>query len=133
MNVPINYLAVLVTAVVGFGIGALWYAFFSRSWLAAIGKTEAEVRKGNAAIAYSGAFAASLMTAYALALLIGLAQAQTFVHGALLGLWVWVGFVAATNLPTYLFSRWPRELFFINNGYHFVTLLIMGAILGAWT
>ena len=132
MNVPINYLAVLVAAAVGFGIGGPWYAFFSRSWLAAIGKTEAEVKQINAVIAYGGAFAASLMTAYVLALLIGLAQAQTSVHGALLGLWVWVGFVAAPNLPTYLFSRWRRELFFINNGYHFVTLLIMGAILGAW-
>jgi hypothetical protein len=132
MDVPINYLAVLVAAFVGFGIGGPWYGFFSKPWLAAIGKTEAEVKRGNAAIAYGGAFAASLMTAYALALLIGLAQAKTGVHGALLGLWAWVGFVAAPNLPTYLFSRWPRELFFINNGYHFVTLLIMGAILGAW-
>ena len=69
MNVPINYLAVLVAAVVGFGIGGPWYSFFSRPWLAAIGKTEAEVKRGNAAIAYGGAFAASLMTAYALALL----------------------------------------------------------------
>jgi hypothetical protein len=133
MNVHVNYLAVLVSAVVGFGIGGPWYGFFSRSWLAAIGKTEEEIKGGNAAIAYIGAFAASLMTAYALALLIGLAQANTPAQGGLLGLWAWVGFVAAPNLPTYLFSRWPRELFFINNGYHFVTLLIMGAILGAWT
>jgi len=132
MDVPINYLAVLVAAVVGFGIGGAWYSVFSKPWLAAIGKTQAEVKQGNAAIAYGGAFAAALMAAFALALLIGLAQANTGVHGALLGLWAWVGFVAAPNLSTYLFSRWPRELFFINNGYHFVTLLIMGAILGAW-
>ena len=133
MNVPVNYLAVLVAALIGFGVGGPWYSVFSRSWLAAIGKTEAEVKGGNAVIAYSGAFAASLMTAYALALIVGLSQAHTAVHGALLGLWAWVGFVAAPNLPAYLFSRWPRELFFINNGYHFVALLIMGAILGAWT
>jgi hypothetical protein len=132
MDLRINYVAVLVAAIVGFGIGGPWYGFFARTWLAAIGKTEAEVKTGNSAIAYSGAFAASLMTAYVLALFISFAQSNTLLQGALIGLWVWVGFVAAPNLPTYLFSRWPRELFFINNGYHLMTLLTMGAILGAW-
>jgi hypothetical protein len=133
MSVDINYLAVLVAAIVGFGIGGPWYGFFATPWLAAIGKTEVEVKSGNSVIAYSGAFAASFMTAYALALFIGVAHANTSLLGALIGLWAWVGFVAAPNLPTYLFSRWPRELFLINNGYHLVTFLIMGMILGAWT
>lgn len=51
MNVYINYLAVLVAAIVGFGIGGPWYGFFARPWLAAIGKTEAEVKSGNASSA----------------------------------------------------------------------------------
>ena len=106
---------------------------FSRLWLAAIGKTEAEVKSGNTVIAYGGAFSASYMTAYVLALFIGLGRMNTPLQGALIGLWAWVGFVAAPNLPTYLFSRWSRELFLINNGYHLVTFLIMGVILGAWT
>jgi uncharacterized protein DUF1761 len=133
MDVHINYLAVLVAAIIGFGIGGPWYGFFSKPWMAAIGKTEAELQRGNAALAYSAAFAASFMAAYALALIIGLAQAHTLLQGMFIGLWTWVGFVAGPNLATYLFSRWPRELYLINNGYHFVSLIVMGAILGAWT
>jgi hypothetical protein len=133
MNVEINYLAVLVAAIIAFGIGGLWYGVFSRPWTAATGKTEAELQLGNPAVSYGAAFAASLMTAYVLALIISLAQANTLLHGVAIGLWVWVGFVAGPNLPTYLFARWPRELYLINNGYQLVSLLVMGAILGVWT
>jgi len=133
MNVDINYLAVLVAAIIAFGIGGPWYGFSSKPWMAAIGKTEAELQRGNPAVSYGAAFAASLMTAYVLALIIGLAQANTLLQGVAIGLWAWVGFVAGPNLATYLFSRWPRELYLINNGYQLVSLLVMGGILGAWT
>jgi hypothetical protein len=132
MNVEINYLAVLVAALIGFGLGGPWYNFFAKPWMAAVGKTEAELKSGNQIFAYAGAAVASLMVAYALALFIGFTQANTVVQGILVGLWAWVGFVAAPNLPTYLFSRWPRELYFINNGYHLVSLVVMAAILAVW-
>jgi hypothetical protein len=132
MNVEINYLAVLVAALIGFGLGGPWYNFFAKPWMAAVGKTEAELKSGNQISAYAGAAVASLMVAYALALFIGFTQANTVVQGILVGLWAWVGFVAAPNLPTYLFSRWPRELYFINNGYHLVSLVVMAAILAVW-
>ena len=135
MNFTINYLAVLVAAVVTFVIGGIWYsrALFGPRWMAAVGKRKEELEKGNMGVAYFGAFVSALMMAYVLALFIGLAQAKTIFQGSTIGLWAWVGFVAAPKLSGYLFAGWPRDLYLINNGYHLVSLLVMGAILAVWT
>ena len=80
-----------------------------------------------------GAFVSAVMMAYVLALFIGFVQAKTVLSGAGIGLWAWVGFVAAPKLSNYLFSGWSRDLYLINNGYHLVSLLVMGAMLAVWT
>jgi hypothetical protein len=131
MEIHLNYLAVLGAAVVGFVIGGLWYspALFGPRWMRAVGKSETELKQGNAALAYIGAFVAAFMMAYVLGLFLAFAQAKTLLQGAEIALWVWVGFVAAPTLSNYLFSRWPRDLYLINNGYYLVSLLVMGAIL----
>ena len=135
MNITINYLAVLIAAVITFVIGGLWYspAMFGRRWMMAVGKTEEECKKGNRSVALIGAFVAALMMAYVLAIFIGFAQAQTILQGVTIGLWSWVGFVAAPTLSNYLFSGWPRDLYLINNTYYLVSLLVMGALLAMWT
>ena len=84
-------------------------------------------------IALIGAFVAALMMAYVLAIFIGFAQAKTIFQGVTIGLWSWVGFVAAPTLSNYLFSGWSRDLYLINNSYYLVSLLVMGAVLAMWT
>jgi hypothetical protein len=46
-TVPINYLAVLVAALVPMIIGFAWYspALFAKKWMAILGKTEEEIKK----------------------------------------------------------------------------------------
>jgi hypothetical protein len=135
MDIHINYVAVLIAAVVSFVLGGIWYspALFGARWMRAIGKSEAQLKQGNVALAYVGAFAAALMMAFVLALFIGFAQAKTVLQGAEIALWAWVGFVGAPTLSNYLFSGWPRDLYFINNGYYLVSLLLMGGLLAVWT
>jgi hypothetical protein len=135
MSVHINYLAVLVAAIITFIIGGLWYspALFGQRWMLAVGKSEQDCKRTNMGMAYAGAFVSAVMMAYVLALFIGFAQAKTILSGAGIGLWAWVGFVAAPKLSNYLFSGWSRDLYLINNGYHLVSLLVMGAILAVWT
>jgi hypothetical protein len=135
MQISINYLAVLIAAVVTFVIGGLWYspALFGPRWMKAVGKSEQDCKRTNMGMAYFGAFVSALMMAYVLALFIGFAQAKTILSGAGIGLWTWVGFIAAPKLSGYLFAGWPRDLYLINNGYHLVSLLVMGAILAVWT
>jgi hypothetical protein len=61
-----------------------------------------------------------------------LATVQTPLDGAVLGLYIGVGFIAAAMASDYAFCRWPKELFFIQAGYRVVYSVIMGAILARW-
>lgn len=131
-QVNINILAVIVAAVSTMVVGFVWYALpvFGRSWMAAIGKTEAEL--GSPGPAYALTLVGSFVRALALALVVGVAPAQTLLDGALVGLLVGVGFEATSYAATYIFSSRSLTLYLIDAGYHVVSLIVMGAILGVW-
>lgn len=132
----VNYLAVLVAAIINMVIGAIWYSpsLFGKNWmeLAGIRPEDAEKRAGGARRAYSWTFVASLLMAYALARILWYAAAQTVIGGALIGLLAWLGFVATTAGANYLFEGRPCRLYAINTGYPLVSLIVMGALLAAW-
>ncbi len=132
----VNYLAVLVAAILNMVIGAFWYspALFGKSWMELMGwkPEDAQKRMAGARQAYAVSFIASFLIAYALARIIWYAQAHSMVAGAAIGLLAWLGFVATTHGTNYLFEGRPTRLFGINTGYHLVSLIIMGALLGAW-
>jgi hypothetical protein len=60
------------------------------------------------------------------------AEVDDLWNGALIGIFVWVGFVATVPAVTIFFGGRPRVLWLINAGYQLVVLVLMGAILGAW-
>lgn len=133
----INYPAVFVSALAYWALGALWYSplLFERPFIALKGFTPEQVEAVRAA-SHAGevgaALAVSLLTAYVLAHFVRFTGAETGASGALAGFWLWLGFVATTNLSTVLFEGRPLGLYLINNGYHLVGLLGMGALLAAW-
>jgi hypothetical protein len=45
----ISYLAVLAAAGAGFVFGAAWYTTLGKQWVAAVGRSEEELRKGGMA------------------------------------------------------------------------------------
>jgi len=49
MGFQVNYLAVVVTAIFMFGLGAVWYspALFGRKWQKLVGKTDDDLKKAN--------------------------------------------------------------------------------------
>ncbi len=132
----VNYLAVLVAAILNMAIGALWYSpsLFGKSWmeLAGIRAEDAEKRAAGARRAYSWTFVASLVMAYALARILWYAKIGSLGGGAAIGLLAWLGFVATTIGANYLFEGRPCRLYKINVGYPLVSLIVMGALLGAW-
>ena len=132
-QVHINFLAVLAAAVANMIIGSIWYSpgVFGRTWMSLIGK-RMEDMKGGAGRAYAAAFVVALILAYVLAHFVGYTQAYSVGQGIQLGFWVWLGFVATTSTGDYIFAGRPRQLYFINNGYQLVTLLVNGALLAAW-
>ncbi len=132
-EVDINYWAVIVTAIVPMILGALWYspAMFARSWMEAAGRTREEM--SGAKMGYVLSAAAAVITSYALARVERWAEVDDLWNGGLVGLLVWVGFVATVLAVTTYFGGRPAKLWFINAGYQLLSLVLMGAILGTWT
>ena len=132
-TVPINWLALIVAAVVKFAIGAAWYApqVFGKQWQAEIGMTQEQVR-ANMPRALVAEIITDLVLAFFLIYAVRYAGANTLLQGAFVGLLVWVGFVATLTIPQVYYEKRSWRLWSINNGYLVVSLIVMGAILGVW-
>ena len=133
----INYAAVAVSALAYWLLGGLWYSplLFARPFVALMRYTPEQVAAIQAAGEGRQLFVAlllSLLLAYVLAHFVRFTGAETARTGMLAGFWLWLGFVATTNLETVLFEGRPLGLYLINNGYHLVGLLGMGALLAVW-
>jgi hypothetical protein len=139
----VNYLAVLVAALVIFILGGLWYSpvLFAKRWIALQGRTEEQMRADAAAanmpLLYISAIICSLVIAYMMAHFLGhMAGAGMMspnaAHGALFGFAAWLGFAAPTSYATAIFSGTPRQKWLIDSGYNLVSFVLAGAILGAW-
>jgi len=133
----INYPAVVVAALAYWLLGAVWYSplLFARPFIALMRWTPEQLAAAEAAGAgkqIAVALLISVLLAYVLAHFVKFTGAETARAGVLTGFWLWLGFVATTNLETVLFESRPLGLYLINNGYHLVGLLGMGALLAVW-
>jgi hypothetical protein len=133
----INYPAVVVSALAYWALGALWYSplLFARPFVTLMRWTPeqlATVEAQGAGAQIVVALVTSLLLAYVLAHFVKFTGAETVKSGALTGFWLWLGFVATSNLETVLFESRPVGLYLINNGYHLVGLLGVGALLATW-
>jgi len=125
----INLLGVLLAALSTFALGGLWYSlFFARAWQRAAGVSDAALRTGSVRV-FTGSFLLALVMAGTLAAFIGPAGPA---FGAAAGAAVGVCWVAAAFGTNYLFERSNLLLFAINGGYHALSFLVMGTIIGAF-
>ena len=128
----INYLAVLVAAVVVYVLRTLWYhpAFLGKLWVAAAGLTEEKTKQGNPGLIFGASFVLELVAAFVLAMFIGTEATFSFglQTGFLAGLF-WVGTALGV---VYLFERRSLRLWLLNAGYLTLAFTVMGGILGAW-
>jgi hypothetical protein len=137
----INYLAIVIAAVVAWLVGAVWYGALAKPWVAAQGatmeefKAKFEAQKGTPAAyaPYILSFIAELIMAWVLAGVIGhLGVGQvTIRNGVISGLFAWLGFVVTTMAVNNAFGGRRPMLTAIDSGHWLVVLLIMGAIIGA--
>lgn len=135
----INLLAVLVAAISTMVVGFLWYSplLFAKPWMREMGydpndKAKTEEMKKSAGPAYAGSMVASLISAFILALFLHWLRVESLQYGLLVGLHVWLGFVATVQFTDALFTKKSMTLFAINTGFQFVCYLAMAAILTAW-
>jgi Protein of unknown function (DUF1761) len=131
--VEINYSAVVVAALSGFAVGALWYGpLFGKQWMAASGVTEADIKHTNFQKIYGITFVMSVIAAFVLARVIVRFDATTARGGIETGLWMWLGFVVTVQVTDALFNRGSLKLVAIDSGYRLVWAVVMGVILAVW-
>jgi hypothetical protein len=128
----INYLAVLAAAAATFLVGGLWYSpvMFQRAWMNANNLTEADLAGGGTGKIFGLAFVFAVVMSLNLAMFLnapGTTVTWGATAGALTAVWVALGIGTVA-----LFERRPAAYTAINGGYWFVSLVLMGAILGAW-
>ncbi|HEX7259375.1 MAG TPA: DUF1761 domain-containing protein [Candidatus Saccharimonadia bacterium] len=127
----INYVAVIVAAVVNMVIGAVWYSpiLFAKPWMKATGKKMDDAV--NPGTGYALASVASIIIAMVMAHFIGRLAIESFLDGAMFGLTAWLGFVATTHGVNYIFEGRSLNLFNINVGYSLVSFFLMGGLIAA--
>jgi len=139
--VPVNYFAVLVSAISSMVIGFLWYGpIFGKIWASLQGWTsqmmDEQKAKGGMGKSYALMFIGSLLMSFVLSHAIVFASTYLKVAGVSAGLtagfWNWLGFIAPVTLGSVLWEGKSWKLWILNNGYYLVTLLVMGTILAVW-
>jgi hypothetical protein len=129
-----NHLSIVVAALAGFGVGAIWYMVLGTAWLDALGKTEDDIKGSGAAQAmpFIIALVADLVMAIMLAGLMGHLGDVSVRGGLISGFFIWVGFVITTMGVNHAFSGASPKLTAIDGGHWLAVLLVMGAIIGAF-
>jgi hypothetical protein len=130
----VNDIAVLIAALAGFGLGAVWYMVLARPWMHAIGKTEAELKQDgpNQVVPFAIAIVALLVMAWMLAGIMGHLGQVSIRGGVISGFLVWLGFVITSMGVNHAFSGASTKLTLIDGGYWLAVLLIQGAVIGAF-
>lgn len=132
----INYLAVIVSAVIHFIIGGLWYGLiFGHKFIELIAWTPAQLQQiqdQSHVKDYLFAFLCSLVLVYVLAHFVQYTKANGVADGMRTAFLLWLGFVATTQLATVVFEQRKLGLYLLNVGYQLVAGLIVGAILASW-
>jgi hypothetical protein len=129
--VDINWAAFAAAVVVKFILGAVWYSppLFVRQWQAETGISSQDMGK-RMPVALPVELVGAAITAFVLVHFIRYAGADSYIHGATVGFLSWLGFVATPSAGYVAFGSRKLKLTLIDNGYHLVGLVLMGAILG---
>jgi hypothetical protein len=133
----IKYAAVLVATVVHFILGGLWYSplLFGNKFLQIIAWTPQQLAQMEAqshAKELIVAFISSLVLVYILAHFVQYTKATNAMAGIQTAFWLWLGFIATSNIATVLFELRPLGLYLINVSYQLVACALAGAILAVW-
>jgi hypothetical protein len=129
-----NYAAVFVAAIAYWLLGAVWYGvLFSKPWMALENISIEQAKSMNPALPYVITFVLNLLIAYSLAQICIWRNANTIGRGASVGVLLWIGFIGPITYTTYMYEMRPKELFAINEFFPLTGLVLMGAIIGAWT
>ncbi len=131
MDIPVNYLAVVIAAVAGFFLSWGWYARFGKIWMKALGQSK-ENLEGPKPLPFVVAAIAYLLMAWMLAGLMGHLANVTVRGGIISAFFVWAGFVLTTTTVNQIFRGAALSVTLIDLGNWLAVLIVMGVIIGAF-
>ena len=130
MEFLVNYWAVLVAAIAAYAVGAIWYSpvLFSSIWAAELKRAPGQMVGAGftAPVAMIYEFISTFVMTYVLANIILFTDANTASLAIIIGIWLWVGFIAMHAISGVWFEGRSWRLFAISTGHRLV------AILGVW-
>ena len=135
--IAVNYLAVIVAAIVSFVIGMAWYSppVFGKVWMKANNFNEKymkEKHKKGMAKGLVGSIIGALIMGFVLSVSIHLTQATTITSALLIGGFLWLGFIVTSSLNKVLWEGKPVKLYLVDVLHHLVVILVMSAIFVYW-
>lgn len=130
LSFDMNWIAFLVALVVTQALGFLWYgnAMFAKPWMKAIGKTAKQLQAKASPTDYVYTIVGAAIMLFVLANVLAWVGAEDIVSAAMVAVIMWVGFVAPGAAMNSVFEGRPWNLYFINNGYHLVNMVIAAVI-----
>lgn len=130
-ELQIDWMTVVIAAVLNMLIGWVWYskALFGKTWMQLAGRKESDLKKRKGVLLWT--FGNSLVIAYFLAFFEGYLNVTTVSDGVFVGFCLWLGFVATTQISSFLWCGRPFQLFVLNTGAKLLSFLVMGGVIGA--
>ena len=125
----VNWLAVVAAAVVGLLIGIVWYA---PPLVGGVAKRASIGLPSTEPIAAAASALVVLVIATVLALFDRAIGANSIVDGAIVGGVTWFGFVLTGTITIALFENRSVEYIVIRAGQALLSMVAMGALIGAW-
>jgi Protein of unknown function (DUF1761) len=127
----INWLAVLLSALVTFLVGGIWYGpLFLKVWQKEAGVTDEDMKRRHPAKVFGGAFLLNLIAAYILGHVLATYGKLPFHVDIMIAFGVALGFIVTALGVNYLFAGKSLKLFAIDAGYWIITYTLMGVIFG---
>ena len=133
-ELKINHAAVWVGVVLLTAFGYIWYEpLFGDQWMSLVGLERATIEADppGAGIWISNLIA-TVIPLYALAWLFVRLNVRSALEGAGIGLLIGFSFVFLSRMTSDMFAQNPYGLSWIVGGFSTISIVIGGALLGAW-
>ncbi len=133
MEVHVNYLAVVVAAIVNYVIATIWYAaIFGKARQKLTGITEMKPAPMNIVLSLIGSLVLSFVLCHSIAFGNAYTNMSGIGGGLMGGFFGWLGYIAPVTLTTKLYEKKPWGLWLLDNAFWLSSLLVMGMILSSW-
>ena len=127
LDFSVNWLAVVVAAVVAFVVGAIWYTVFAKPWQKGVGLSDKDLKEGMLR-SYGGSFVCFLVISWAVAVVLKSIGWGTMNDALQVGFVV--GLVAASaTIINHLYGKKSIQLIAIDGVYQLLNVVIMSLVL----